>query len=41
MTRRRLTLLIRLAKSMLSSNTRRPRTPRRDHAGRPAGLHNV
>src|SRR5256885_10817997 len=41
MTRRRLTLLVRFAKSVHSSNTRQPHTPKRDHSGRPAGLHNV
>jgi len=39
MTRRRLTLLVRFAKSVL--DTRQPHTPKRDHAGRPAGLHHV
>src|SRR6266568_2156025 len=38
MTRRRLTLLVRFAKSV---HTRQPHTPKRDHAGRPAGLHHV
>src|SRR2546430_17177630 len=38
MTRRRLTLLVRLAKSV---HTRQPHTPKRDHSGRPAGLHHV
>jgi hypothetical protein len=41
MTRRRLTLLVPLAKSVHSLDTRQPHTPKRDHAGRPAGLHNV
>jgi hypothetical protein len=40
-TRRRLTLLVRLAKSVHSLDTRQPHTPKRDHAGRSAGLHNV
>jgi len=41
MTRRRLTLLVRFAKSVHSLDTRQPRTAKPDHAGRPAGLHNV
>jgi hypothetical protein len=41
MTRRRLTLLVRFAKSVLASDTRQLHTPKRDLAGRPAGLHNV
>jgi hypothetical protein len=41
MTRCRLTLLVRFAKSVHSLDTHQPHTPKRDHAGRPAGLHNV
>jgi len=41
MTRCRLTLLVRFAKSVHSLDTRQPHTPKRGHAGRPAGLHNV
>ena len=41
MTRRRLTLLVRFAKSVHSLDTRQPHTAKPDHAGRPAGLHNV
>jgi hypothetical protein len=41
MTRRRLTLLVRFAKSVHSLDTHQLHTPKRDHAGRPAGLQNV
>jgi hypothetical protein len=41
MTRRRLTLLVRFAKSVHSLDTHQLHTPKRDHAGRPAGLHNA
>jgi len=41
MTRCRLTLLVRFAKSVHLPDTRQPHTPKRDHAGRAAGLQNV